>query len=471
MGKSFLFYAISVVLGKVLATFIVPLLFANALSQDDYGNIELLISVLPLLSAFTMLQLESALARFYYASSSAQDKQTLISTGFWTITFLSVLVIIIIISCSVFLIDYRANPKLLPSIIIAAITLPILNLLNYTNVIVRFENKPIKFLIITIIQLIGVACLLPFFLKNPDFKYYGILICLFAQNFIGLLCTILFLRKFIVLRFDWTVFKMMFTFSFPLIPTVLITWVNTYFNRFIVKQYSGAAELGIFAFTMRIAALFSLIDVAFSMSWAPFFWKNINSNTKYKEVFNKVFNLTAVSILFITIFIALLGKYIVAFLSTDNKYIQSQYYLGIACLIQGINIITQMVGMGPSIVKKTKYNFYVFLMSGLANVLTMYLFVRFWGVTGILTASLINAILVQAILWIISERLYPLGYNKKFYLLYLLLSTVIVLSISYFEVGIFIRGFLLLVAFFVFCFILNKNFNIRNIFKVRKLWA
>nr|MBA3985966.1 hypothetical protein [Flavobacteriales bacterium] len=65
LGKDVAIYGIAASLSKFIGIFLIPV-FSRYFDPNEYGALDLIMTVVSLVAIFGMLQLESGIARFYY---------------------------------------------------------------------------------------------------------------------------------------------------------------------------------------------------------------------------------------------------------------------------------------------------------------------------------------------------------------------------------------------------------------------
>jgi O-antigen/teichoic acid export membrane protein len=92
--NAFLSFGLATTIEKILGFVIVPI-YTNQFSILEYGTIDLLATVVNISLIFGLLQLETAFQRFYYEYSGA-GKKSFISTIFFLVILLSLLITVIL---------------------------------------------------------------------------------------------------------------------------------------------------------------------------------------------------------------------------------------------------------------------------------------------------------------------------------------------------------------------------------------
>jgi O-antigen/teichoic acid export membrane protein len=410
LAKSFLIYGIGIGLSQSILIFLVPV-YTRYFSAKEYGTIDILNTAFTLLTILGLLQIESAIGRFYYEAKDLQEKKQYISTALWAVLGLSSLVTIIVFLFShVFSSILFQTQSFNSAIIIIALSIPFTTLFSLFSVIIRFENKPFIYCIITFLQIastIGLSLWLVIIKKmGIDGVFYG----QFYGYVIGLVLYLYFFRKNIGLIFNKEIITKYLRFSLPMLPGVIGGWAVINANRFIMLNLLTVTDIGIYGVAYKIASIFRLLELAFRMAWQPFFIE-LYKIPGHRKTYIKVFKYVS-SILAILVTLSfLLAKFIVHFITTPAFY-ESYKLVGWISISFALLIISSTVTLGPTLKFKTIYSTYSNFISFIVNFLFLYLLTPKYGILGVPYSMILGNIALLISGWLFSEKLYPV-YNIK----------------------------------------------------------
>ena len=436
-AKPFIIYGIGTALVRFTSLLLVPI-YTRVFSPAEYGVYDIITSLVTLLYLFGMMQLESGLARFYYEKKDANDRVSLINTLFTTVlSFSSIIsIIVVVFSNSISYLLFNTD-EYSSSILYCALTIPAFNIYSYLSVLVRFEEKPLLFIFISIVQLLIMISLSILLVVVLKIGLAGVFIGIFAGFAVASLIIILHYRKVINLEFNKYILKELISFSFPQVPATIISWTNNYANRFVIASYLTLSENGLYSAALKLGSVFLLIDTAIRMAWPPFFWKHFHE-TDHREIFQKVFSRILLGV-FVCFWLYVLFAKEVFQLVTPEAFWSASELLGVIGISNVLFMITNVVGMGPDIAKKTHFNIYFSLMALLINFSTLYYLLPIFGLFAVsLSVLMSNAVLLTAF-WYFSEKIYYIGYSLKLFFVYMLISISICLLVYYFDINLFLK--------------------------------
>jgi len=190
-----------------------------------------------------------------------------------------------------------------------------LSLLNDEQIwIFRFYRKPWRYNLGTVIKTLGNifwGLLLVVFLRQG---VWGVQMATLLSSFMVILYTFLsFSRKKYVYKFSKYWAKTLLKFGAPFILSLGVTWVFSSADRYFLLHYQNTTEIGLYSIGYTFARPMQLINMAFGMSFLPFFmshWEQETDSDKTatkkaaKNIWYMYLVLTCVLGLFLSIFIA-----------------------------------------------------------------------------------------------------------------------------------------------------------------------
>lgn len=458
-GKDFILYGLSSSISKFVGLFLVPL-YTRVFSPDQYGTMDLISTVVAITAIIGMMQLESAVSRYYYAEKNDDARTSMISTALWSILLLSgfLLSFLILFSNHISILLFGKDECSLV-LIIAGLTIPFTNLNGLFTVIMRFKKKPTHYLGFQLSQIaitISITVLLVLYYKVG---IIGVFIGQLSGFLVIVLLMAYYLRSNIKLRWQKTALLKMTRYSLPLVPAVGGAWANSHLNRFVMISYLSISDIGIYVVALKFASIMQLIGAAFRMAWPPFLWETFEKNSAHREVFKRVLEHVSILLFSIVIILTIFADQIIMLFATE-EYSFSAKLIGILALSSAItNVLGQIVILGPGITKKTEYNTAIYLLSVAVNVASLFIFVPMIGLVGVPVSLLLGSITLVSVGWLNSERLYKVGFNYK-QIIVLFFTTLSITILTYFiNFSIELKSLLLLIIL-IFISIRYRNFLI-----------
>mgnify|MGYP006121217513 CR=1 FL=1 len=430
LTKSILIYGISSSLSKFIGVFLVPI-YSIYFSQEEYGALDLVQTVILFASIFGMMQLESAISRYYY-EVTGEDRVTYISTAFNVVIIFSVFFSVLVFFSSNYLSNFFFDSDDLSYVFqFSAINILLFNIFGFLSVLIRFLNRPLLYSIIVFIQftltgLISIVLLIYF--------EQGILSFFIGQSFglfTGSVILYVKLKKDLTFRIDKLALISMFKYSLPQVPSTAGNWLNTYSNRFIMLSYLSVAEIGIYTVALQISSAFKILDSAFRMAWLPYIFEKVKKGI-HKILLKKLLISLSLTVFFLCILFSLFAEEIQSILST-NEYIETIDLIKILVFSFSFSIINQVVGIGINIEKKTGYLTIAFFVGLIINIGFMFFLVPIYKLFGVAASLLISNISIFIILWFFAEKEHYIGYSKLKMICIFLITSIIMLTLINFN--------------------------------------
>jgi len=136
-------------------------------------------------------------------------------------------------------------------------------------------------------------------------------------NLPALFMLMFFSRKFVKLelKIDFKVYKYLIKESWPLALTTAFIMIYTRIDQLMLFHMKGAKAVGFYAAAVRLAELFNIIPVAFTISVFPLFSNYfVNAKEKFKEAYELSFKYMSILIIPIAVVMSILSKPIINFI-------------------------------------------------------------------------------------------------------------------------------------------------------------
>jgi len=454
-AKSVVIYGIASSIGTFIGFFLVPI-YTRIFSPEQYGIIDLISTVVSFIAILGMLQLESAISRYYFEAKDNYKRTQFISTAFWTIAVFSVLwTVLMLLFAKTLSIALFKTPEYKNIILLASFIIPVSNLFGYFTVIMRFLKKPVHFTIIVLTQILVSVGISIWLVVIERIGVIGVFIGQLSGFFIGCLVMLIYLRSFICLYWNKSILVDFFRYSLPLVPSVAGTWINSYANRFIMLGYLSVTDIGLYTVALKIASIFALLKNAFSLAWGPYFWETLKK-PDHKVIYRKLSIYVTVLVFALVALFAFFAKELLILLTTDAYY-DAAPLVGLLAFSAGITMVNPTIGVGMHIVKKTEYVPGILLISVIVNIGFLFLLVPFIGLIGVPISLLISSIAMFIMSWYISEKLYFIGFHKPGFTLIFMTTLIVVGIVTFISISLLVKIIFLLFALSAGLIYLKRN--------------
>ncbi|MDB5121007.1 MAG: Membrane protein involved in the export of O-antigen and teichoic acid [Sphingobacteriales bacterium] len=292
----------------------------------------------------------------------------------------------------------------------------------------------------------------------------------FISNLVASCVTLVLLLpefKQLKLQFDGKLVKEMLTYSFPVLIANISFIINENIDKILLDQLLPAnvstQQVGIYAACAKIAIFLSIFVQAFRLGAEPFFFshsKAKNSGNTYASIMN--YFIIAVSLIFVAITANIeILKY---FIPNKDPSQQAIYWSGLRVVpILLFGYVSLGIYMNLSIWYKlsdqTRYGLYISSIGAALTLILNFLFIPRFGYMASAWISLTAYASMMILSYLMGQKNYPIPYNIKKNVAYLIASLVIVyVSFVVFERNLIIGNILFLLFLAISVYIERAEF-------------
>lgn len=343
---------------------------------------------------------------------------------------------------------------------------------------IRADGKPFRYSIIKFVNILSYVLLSLFFIYGIPLiikhdlpgaaffqswfrdKWVGYV---FIANLVASALTFLLLvPEFLKVqfKFDRDLFKKMLSYSWPVLIANLSFIVNENLDKILLDRYTTEAEVGIYGAVCKLAIFLSIFNMAFRLGAEPFFFsyaKNENAKVTYAKILE--YFVIALSILFVALTANIeILKY---FISRDAKHL-AEYWVGLPAVpYLLVGYVCLGIYMNLSIwyrlSDQTRFGLYISLIGAFITIVFNIILIPKFSYMGSAWVSMATYGTMMIISYILGQKYYPIPYNLKKILSYLIISIILVFSSFFvFHRNIYI-GNAMLIAFVAGIAYFEKN--------------
>lgn len=474
-------YGISTMLSRLL-NFILTPIFTRTYAAAVYGVFTKMYSWASIVNAVLAFGMETTY--FRYLSKHEDRKQQVYNNSFIVVAFISVL----------FLITGLVFTDPITRWLVNADTSDFEDQKRYVQYFVwllfsdaiciipfaklRADGKPFRYSLIKFLNILSYVLLCLFFiygvpaiikhnLPTADFfagwfreKWVGyVFIANLIASVITFLCLIPEFLK-IQLKFDKAMFAKMLSYSWPILVANLSFIVNENLDKILLGRYATETEVGIYGAVCKIAIFMSIFNTAFRLGAEPFFFsyaKNENAKNTYAAILK--YFVIALAILFVALVANI--ELLKHFISRDKEHL-AEYWVGLPAvpyLLLGYVClgIYMNLSIWYRLSDQTRFGLYISVTGAIITIVLNMVLIPKYSYMGSAWVSMLAYFVMMVLSYVLGQKYYPIPYNLKKILAYLIVSTTIVFSSFFvFKRNIYI-GNALLIAFVAGVAYFEKN--------------
>ncbi|MBC8374906.1 MAG: oligosaccharide flippase family protein [FCB group bacterium] len=417
LSKHTLVYGIGNILNRGMTFLLLPF-YTNLISTEDYGVYSLVYSFIALTNVFFIHGMDTAFMRFFIPEKDENKRKQILNTVYTSIfisTFLLTAGIYLVLpTFSSGLISIPPNSVMLLylSLIILFDALAFLPIVYY-----RAVNKPVNYVLIVFVEVVINLSLNIYFVAFQKMGLEGILLSNAISSLAKFLLSSPVLWQYFRFRWDRQIWKDILKYGLPTVPAVFFLILISVSDRFLLKHYLGAHDVGLYASGYKIGVVMALLITAFRFAWQPFYLSR-GEDPDAPYIFARIFTLFVAVTGFIYLGVSIVLVELLKLPYGDIYIIATEYHPGLK-VVPFILLGNMLFGLsqnfivGAYIKKKTLYiplfTGIGFLVNISANIL--FLSVLKWGFLSAGYALVLTYIVQGLVIYFTVRRFYPVPYN------------------------------------------------------------
>lgn len=433
---------------KLLAFFLIPL-YTTHLSTSSYGEVDLLLSLLPLIGPIFSLCSVEIIFRFLCEERKTSDGKEAITNTLIIFLIGSLFFVL----CYIVVLQYYSITFAFLFICYVIITYVGMFL---QQILRGFQNNTDYALVGFLATLIQALCNIYFILVLNLKGESLILSAIVASSFISLY--IIFKVKiwqyinFKLLSFSYI--KKELKYGLPLIPNLICWWAIQIFGKYFLALYCGANMNGIYAVSEKFPALFTTITSIFFLAWT----ENLIHEFDSKD--SKDYNTTTFNVLFkfflLVIAVLLPAIKIYNQIAIGGDYSSAWTYIPPLLIGALFNALASFLGSFYTVTMKTMSALITSLIAGVVNIIVSIILIPHISIWGVTFANLITFFVFFIIRFYSVNKLTEIIIDIK--LLLMPIAVIVISMIFYYSIETMILQFLsFLIIAIISCFILKND--------------
>jgi len=425
LAKTSVFVFIGVVISKVISYFY-RIVIARYFGSEVYGLFSLALMIIGLVSTIAMFGISSGVFRYiaYYRGKGEPEKIRYISK-----IAIRFLVITSIISCialfalsEIIAIDIFHNPSLIFFLKISSIAVPITLFLNLSfSFLLAFEKVSLhsfiynillnasKFILIVVFIFVGLGS------SSVMLSYLGGLVIVLAVSYV--FCAVIsrdLVKAKISEKEKIAIRGEMFSYSWPLLFSSIITSVFYWADSFMIGYFNNAQDVGFYNVAIPIAFLLGLTSDLFTQMLFPMITKaygkeDMNIVKQISPQVGKwIFMLNLPALAFLFVFPGVFINFL--FGSEYMPAVNALRILSVGAFASSFLVISQqllsMAGRSKTILLYT-------IVSGTANIILNALLIPVYGINGAAFSTSLSLCILYGLFTLQAKRLLHVWPMKK----------------------------------------------------------
>jgi O-antigen/teichoic acid export membrane protein len=420
-------YTAASVFSKLIAVALLPL-YTRYLTTTDYGAAEVMFAAVVSASIIVRFGMIEALLRFYYKGD--EDPAHVVSTSFATLFWASTAAALIALPFAGTIAEALlteeaalvASPAELGRISIGGLW--VLTMFEYLLTLFRLEERARAFFTTTILNVLTTIGLTVILVVGRDEGARGLLLGSYASGAAFVLGLIFVHRRRLSLWIDGPLLRRMTRFGLPTMPAELSLYLLNFVDRIIIVRSVGLAEAGLYSLAVKFAQGVNVLVRGFQLAWPPLAY-SIRDDDEARNAYAAVVTWFVTGCAFVVTGMWLFSRWIVRALAAPQFF---GSYEAIGLIATGVTLyalyMVLVVILGRT--GRTEFNFPATIAALLANVALNLALVPSLGIVGAGLALVASYVVVVALMYVFTQRLFPVPYQWGRLVRVLLVSAVLV---------------------------------------------
>jgi O-antigen/teichoic acid export membrane protein len=405
-------YTAASILSKVIAVALLPL-YTRYLTQADYGAAEILFAAVVTASIIVRLGLIEAILRFYYLPD--EEPGRVVSSTFASLFWLSTLGALVALPFAEPLSELLLpNPEALggsaPDLVRIAIGgLWVLTMWEFMLTLFRLEERARAYFVTTLLSVVMAIALTVILVVGREEGARGLLLGSYASGAAFVVVLIALQWRRLSLRFDPALLRRLFRFGLPTMPAEVSLYALNFVDRLIIVRSLGLAEAGLYSLGVKFAQAVNVLVRGFQLAWPPLAY-SIRDDGEARRTYATVVTLFVAGCAFVVAGMWLFSRWIVRALAAP-KFFDSYEVIGLIAAAVTLYALYLVLVVILGRTGRTEFNLPAAIAALVVNVALNLLLVPQLEIVGAALALVASYLVVLGLMYVFTQRLFPVPYE------------------------------------------------------------
>ena len=399
-------YTAASVISKLIAVALLPL-YTRYLSLADYGAAEVMFAAVVSASIFVRFGMVEALLRFYYKDD--EDPARVVSTSFAALFWVSTAAALIALPFADPISQALLKESAPDLARISIGGLWVLTMFEYLLTLFRLEERARAFFTTTILNVLATIGLTVVLVVGQGEGARGLLLGSYASGAVFVLGLIFVQRRRLSLWIDGALLRRMTRFGLPTMPAELSLYLLNFIDRIVIVRFAGLAAAGLYSLAVKFAQGVNVLVRGFQLAWPPLAY-SIRDDGEARRAYAAVVTWFVTGCAFVVTGMWLFSRWIVRALAAPQFF---DSYEAIGLIATGVTLyalyMVLVVILGRT--GRTEFNFPATIAALIVNVALNLALVPPLGIVGAGLALVASYLVVVALMYVFTQRLFPVPYE------------------------------------------------------------
>jgi O-antigen/teichoic acid export membrane protein len=399
-------YTAASIVSKLIAVALLPL-YTRYLTTADYGAAEVMFAAVVSASIVVRLGTIEALLRFYYRDDEnpARVVATSFAALFWVSTAAALIALPFAGAISEALLEEYAPD--LARISIGGLW--VLTMFEFLLTLFRLEERARAYFVTTMLSVLAAIGLTVVLVVGKGEGARGLLLGSYASGAAFVLGLIWVHRRRLSLWIDRALLRRLMRFGLPTMPAELSLYLLNFVDRIVIVRSAGLAAAGLYSLAVKFAQGVNVLVRGFQLAWPPLAY-SIRDDGEARRTYAAVVTWFVAGCAFVVAGMWLFSRWIVRALAAPEFF---GSYEAIGLVATGVTLyalyMVLVVILGRT--GRTEFNFPATIAALIANLVLNIVLVPPLGIVGAGLALVASYVIVVALMYVFTQRLFPVPYE------------------------------------------------------------
>jgi O-antigen/teichoic acid export membrane protein len=413
--KDTIIYGLGNVAVKIVGLVLIPV-FTNQkyFTLDEFGIMGILDISAVVLTAVLASALPQSLTRWFWDKEHKENQKGIFFMSISVQTLVSLAFCIVLIPLSgLFSTMIFNKPDFSTVITYLIIASAIQAINNIINTLMRLQSKSVLYSTTNIFKLVSVLTLTLYFILRRNMGLEGI----YLAQVIGNSLVVIFLIRYTIRNsrvfFDFTIFRSMGTYGFPLMLANISAALLTVIDRFSLKTLTLLKYVALYTFAWKITSVLKLVVVdSIKLAIGPMLIKRMDAPGN-KRFFSKALLYSSFVVMYVIIGISLFSFELTKVISSSKQYWDAIIVIPILSLSYFFVNMKEITVYGLHIAKKTSIIGSIVVFSTILSLALNFLLIPIWSITGAAIATLLTQFIYWYACYYYSQKVFYVPYEIR----------------------------------------------------------
>lgn len=387
-------YLLATIINGVSAFVLLPV-YSRYLTTAEFGIVSAMETLATILGIFAIASTDRASQRFYFEASGESERVRALSTFFWGAIITSLVLCLLAMAGHGVINLFFASIPFYPFFLLAIGFVFFDSVAKVPLMYFQTSGQAGLFLAITALKAVLLFIFVYYLVVGEGSGAAGQLLAKLISAAGIFFLMLAFLGKKVSFQFDMNRYKEGLAYSWPFIPTLLFAWVLNLSDRIFIERFHGLEQLGLYSMAYKVSYLFTMLSSAIQMSFSPYFLQKMAAGNRQSldDIARRICWLVGLFIL---------AAFAMTLFTRDMVHLfLSDAYKDIAPLINILvlsHTLSVIMGVTSNLYylhyKKTRPQLYIFIISGVANIVLNLLLIQAYGIAGAAVATVLSLLVL-----------------------------------------------------------------------------